>query len=429
MHTVVIGGGVIGLTTAYHLAREGEAVTVVDARNTGLGASDVNAGWFVPAEAAPVPGPGMVLKSMKWMLHRDSPLYIRPSLRPSFVRFMLGMWRRSNSADQRLGFEGHLRLAQGTVESFDDYRADGMRFEMHNAGLLMAFTDADNLEHHRDNLDLVRQFDLDPRVLIGDEVRDHEPKLSEAVYGGIYYPLERSLDPGALMRALHKRCVELGVQIEEHAPIDRVDRSGRRVSAVRSGARRFTGDRFVLAAGAWTGPVSKLFGHPLPVHPGKGYSVDVAPYGLRGPVNLSDAKVAINPLDDRLRLAGTMEFGGLDETINRVRVEAILRGPRTYFTDWEPPVRPPEAKAGCRPMTPDGKPVIGRLGDLTNTYVSSGHGMLGVTLAPGSAMAMTDLILHDRLSPDLNPFSPERFSRRARRARRTGANINHATGP
>jgi D-amino-acid dehydrogenase len=414
LHTVIIGGGIIGLTTAYHLAREGESVTIVEARNSGLGASDANAGWIVPAEAAPVPGPGMVLQSVKWMLRRDSPLYIRPSLNPSFVRFMLGMWRRCNANDQRLGFEGHLRLAQGTVGTFDEYRADGVDFEMHSRGLLRVFIQEASLQHQAEHLDLVRQFDLDPQVLIGDAVRVREPKLSDAVYGGIFFPHERHLDPGALVRGLQKRILELGVQIEENVPVNAVDTNGHVTIAVRSGTRRFTGDRFVLAGGAWTGPLSKLFGHPLPVRAGKGYAVDVGPYRLGCAVNLSDAKVAITPLDDRLRLAGTMEFASLDENINQVRVDAILRAPTAYFRDWRAPVKPPRAQAGCRPMTPDGKPIIGQLGDLTNTYVSTGHGMLGVTLAPGTAAALTDLILRGRLSPDLNTFSARRFAGRRR---------------
>jgi D-amino-acid dehydrogenase len=409
MHTVIIGGGVIGLTTAYHLAREGESVTLIDARATGRGASEVNAGWIVPAEAAPVPGPGVVLQSMKWMLRPDSPLYIRPSLRPSFIRFMLGMWRKSNARDQRAGYEAHLRLAQHTIETFDEYRADGIDFEMHNKGLLMAFTQKENLEHHRTNLDLVHQFALDPQVLIGDDVRNHEPLLSDNVYGGIYFPLERHLDPGALCRSLHRRLVEMGAEIVEDAPIDRVTRDGEKVTAVHSGSRTFRGDKYILAAGAWTGPVSRLFREPLPVRPGKGYSVEVAPYGLRGSVNLSDAKVAITPFEQRLRLAGTMEFGGLDEKINQVRVDAILRAPKTYFRGWEPPTTPVEAKAGIRPMTPDGMPIIGALGRLKNTYVSTGHGMLGVTLAPGTAAALTNLVLHDKISPALGVFTAARF--------------------
>lgn len=419
MHTVVVGGGVIGLTTAYHLAREGETVTLVEARSTGLGASDVNAGWVVPAESAPVPGPGLVLKSLRWMLQPDSPLYIRPSLRPAFVRFLLQMWRRCNYADQRLGFEGHLRLARGSIETFDEYAADGIDFEMHGNGLVMAFLERSNLEHHLDNLDLVRQFDLEPKVLIGDAVRQREPKLADRVFGGIYFPWERHLDPGSLMRGLHKRIQELGVQIEEHTPVDAVDVVDQAVRAVRSGSRTISGDRFVLAAGAWTGPLSVLFGQPLPVRPGKGYSIDLAPYGLRQAVSLADAKVAVTPLDGRLRLAGTMEFSGLDEDINLPRVSAILRAPGTYFRDWQPPVTAPVAQAGCRPMTPDGKPIIGRLGSLRNTFVSTGHAMLGVTLAPGTAAALTDLILRDRLSVDLNTFSPARFTKRVKHSANT----------
>lgn len=417
MHIVVIGGGIIGLATAYHLAREGAQVTVLDARETGRGASDVNAGWIVPAEAAPVPGPGVVLTSMKWMLRPDSPLYIRPSLHPEFLSFMFGLWRASNARDQRAGFAGHLALAEGTIESFDDYRADGMDFEMHTQGLLMAFLQRENLDHHLTHLDLVERYGLEPTVLEGDAVREHEPHLSDAVQGGLFFPKERHVDPRALAGALHRRLREMGVDLVEHAEVEGVQRTGDRVTSVSAAGRTFHGDAYLLAAGAWTGPLSRRFGVPLPVRPGKGYSIDVEPLALRSATNLSDAKVAVTPLARNLRLAGTMEFGGLDEDINRVRIDAILRAPQRYFRDWEPPRTPAVPQAGMRPMTPDGLPIMGRLGPLSNAYVSTGHGMLGVTLAPGAAAAMTDLVLHGVDSMRLRPFTPRRF-RRVRRSER-----------
>jgi len=414
MRTVVIGGGVIGLTTAYHLAREGTEVVVLDARATGLGASAVNAGWFVPAEAMPVPGPKVVGQTLRWMLRPDSPVYIRPSLDPRFAAFMLRMWRHCNARDQRAGFEAHLRLADATAGTLDEYCADGIDFEMHSAGLLMAFTRPETLEHHVGSLDLVRAHDLDPLVLHGDDVRVHEPLLSDRVVGGIFFPHERHLDSRALVVGLHKRLLEMGTRIVEDAPVDAVEFRGtaagaRAVSAVRTRGERHEGDSFVLAAGAWTEPLSAMFGHRLPVRPGKGYSVDIPPVRLRSATNLSDAKVALTPYADRLRLAGTMEFAGLDEDVNDTRVAAILRAPATYLRAWQAPAEPPRPRAGMRPMTPDGLPAIGAMPGLANAYVSTGHGMLGVTLAAGSARALTDLVLHGTRRPELAPFDPARL--------------------
>ena len=194
----------------------------------------------------------------------------------------------------------------------------------------------------------------------------------------------------------------------EEAPVERVERDGARVSAVRAGDRRLRADAFVLAAGAWSGPLSKQLGSPLPVQPGKGYSLDLPARDLRRPTYLTEAKVAATPLEGRLRLAGTMEFGGLEERIDPVRVGAIARAPAAFLRDWQVPAEP-TLGAGLRPMSPDGLPLIGRLEGLDNAYVSTGHAMLGLTLAPVSAVALSGLIVHARPSPLLEPFLPSRF--------------------
>ncbi len=414
-HIAIIGGGVIGLTQAYDLARRGAQVTVIDQRTTGRGASTVNAGWVVPAEAAPVPAPGVIAQSMKWMLHRDSPLYIKPSLAPSHVRFMLGMWRRSNARDFRAGLAAQLALAAGTMEMLDEYTADGVSFEMHTDGLLLAYLSAEKLHHHAEHLDIPASFGLDSAILMGDAVREREPALTDEVSGGIYFPSERHLDPGSLVAGLRARCGQLGVEFAENTRVTSVERRGDRIVAVRTDTERIPVDAVILAAGAWSGRAAGMFGADLPVRAGKGYAIDCnpVPVHLRTMVNLSDAKVAVTPLSNRLRLAGTMEFGPHDETVNEVRVAAILRAPAQYFRDWPADPTHVVAGAGMRPMTPDGLPIIGRLPGSVNSYVSTGHGMMGVTLAPGSAHAMSTLVLTGHSPRELLPFDARRFLRRA----------------
>lgn len=416
MRVVIVGAGVLGLTLAYDLARQGADVEVLDARASGQGASAVNAGWVVPAEAAPVPAPGLIMKSLKWMVHKDSPLYIKPSLDPAHVSFMVRMWRRCNERDFRDGYNAHLALADTTNDILDDYARDGIDFESHQTGLLMTFADRHNLDHHLTDLDLPAAYGLDPQVFLGDAVRDIEPALRSGLGGGLFFPHERHLDPVALTASLRRRIVELGGTIKENSAVTRVERVNETIVAVRSGERRISGDAFVVAAGAWTGAITALFGSPLPIRPGKGYSMDLtpAPIQVSHAINLSDAKVAVTPFHGRMRLSGTMEFAGLDEKVNAARVQAILQAPRGYFDDYVAPAAAPQAKAGMRPMTPDGMPVIGTLPGTVNAFVSSGHGMLGVTLGPGTSRALAERVLGGRLPTRLIPFSPTRFVRRAR---------------
>lgn len=410
MKVAVIGGGIIGLASAYHLLERGHEVVVVDGARVGSGASHGNAGWIVPAECGPVAGPGMVWQGLKWMVHRDSPLYVRPSLDPRFLRFMLAMARRCNRADFRAAFRANLALATETITLLDAYEADGAQFEMHRDGLIMAFARGEALHHHSVNLDISAAHGLDPQLLTGPELAEREPALDPSLAGGIVFPHERHVRPDSLVRALAERCRALGAQVMEHCPVTTVDRREHRVRSIGTAAGPVEADQFLLATGAYSRPLARLFGVSLPVRPGKGYGVDYtpAPVPLKAIVNLTDARVAVTPLDGTLRLCGTMEFAGLDTNVNQARVDAIRRAASRYFGGWSDPV-PGPAWAGARPMTPDGMPIIGELPGTDNGWVATGHGMLGLTMGPATGRAVAEAI-HAGSSPELlRSFSARRF--------------------
>ena len=183
---VIVGGGVIGLAAACALRGRGCAVTVVEAGRPGGVASHGNAGWIVPSLSGPVPAPGLVRTSVRWMLRPSSPLYVRPRADPTFLRWLLAFWRRCNARDYRAGLEAVAELNRRTMALFDAYRANGIAFEGYEDGLVFAYLDPRELEHDLRGLDLLRPFGYDaPAVLDGAAIRTLEPALTDAVAGGL----------------------------------------------------------------------------------------------------------------------------------------------------------------------------------------------------------------------------------------------------
>lgn len=419
MRIVVVGAGVVGLACAYELLRDGHDVTVLDRGPVGAAASHGNAAKVAVAECGPVPAPGMVVQGLKWMLRSDSPFYVKPSLEPGFVRFMVRMARHCTEDAFRAGLELHLRLASTANDLLDEWQAAGLEFEMHRRGVLLAYESAEHFQHRLRYQEAFSAHGSDAEVLDADGVHRVEPALSDRIRHGLYFTADRQIEPDSLTSALAEHVHKLGGQVVEHTEVRSFDRGASGVAAVVTARERWPCDGVVLAAGVWSGPLSERLGAPLPIRPGKGYSVDYtpAPITLRTSLTLEDAHVAVTPLDGMLRLAGTMEFSGLDERVNTTRVDAIKRAASQGFRDWNPaaPYRP--AWAGMRPMTPDGRPIVGALHE--DVWVASGHGMLGLTLAPSTARTIRQLVRGDVAEDPLT--SPRRFWNTRQVTRRRGA--------
>lgn len=412
MRVAVIGGGVVGLCCAFELDRQGAEVVVLERGRIGEGASRGNTGWVCPSFTYPLPAPGIIGEGLRGMLGGGA-LVIHPSLDPTFVRWLLGFRRSCSRERWEHGVRALLALNARTLELFDDYAASGVEFELHRSGLVLVATTAEGLEGYVTLFRELRAIGFSGAIeeLGPADACALEPSLApRAVRGGVHALVDRFVRPESLTGGLADRLGARRVRIEEKVEVRGVAASGGGV-VIETADGAVEADRAVVAAGASSPPLLRALGIRMPLVGARGYSVTIAGGDTRPrhALYLAEAKVGISSYHDTVRIAGVFELGRSQAALDRGRLRAMVSRCEPYFARWRPSAETPVLEwAGLRPMTADGLPLIGRAPALRNVFVATGHGMLGVTLAPATAAALAPLVLEGRVAPELLPFRPER---------------------
>jgi D-amino-acid dehydrogenase len=415
LRVVVVGGGVVGLSCAYELERAGAEVTVVERDRCGGATSLGNAGWVVPSISIPMPAPGVTGRALKMLFKHDGSLRLRPRLDPDFLRWCWGFWRSSSRERHEAGLEALMKLNQQTIQLYRDLRASGVEFEMHESGLLIAALSEETLEEYAELLETARTAGYAGEVqLLGKEaLLGMEPALSDAVAGAVYAKDDLHVRPDTLVSGLASYLAARDVDILEYTEVHALEPAGKGTWLVSTSCEELAADRLVVAAGMWSSGLLAKLGVRIPLESGKGYSVTASGRGTkpRHAMKLAEPNVACSPFEDAVRISGIFELGGRGSAVDRRLLDGVLRSASVFLRDWV--VEEPRFEwAGMRPTTPDDLPLIGAVPGFGHLYVATGHGMLGVTLAPATAVALAPLVLEGRTVPELEPFRLDRFSGR-----------------
>lgn len=405
---LVIGGGVIGVCTAWALAERGIGVRLVERGEICSGASHGNAGWIFPGHSMPIPGPGVIRQSLRWLLDPDSPLRIAPRPSLELLRWLWEFRGACNASAMRESYRLRRELSLAGLAHYAKLDTD-FDFGFTQRGLLLAFRSDAALAEARDELELLASLGGSGELLSSEALRGRVPALAANVAGGVYLPHDAHLTPGDFVCGLARAAEARGVVIDTGIEVLELRRSR---AGVRVGTTRgeVVADEVVLATGAWSGPLAAQLGIRLPVEGAKGYSIGVQRPDEFGevPVMLGEARVGVSPMGDLLRFAGTLELAGLDMRVSPRRVAAIRQAVREFLPGL-PKTKTVEIWRGLRPLTPDDLPLIGRPTRTRGLVVATGHGMKGISQGPVTGELVAQLLNGEPTELDLAPFSPDRF--------------------
>lgn len=410
-NAVVIGGGVIGVCSAYYLARAGWDVTLVEKGDICAGSSYGNGGLVVPSHSVPLAAPGVWLKGLRWMLSPESPFYIKPRLSPELMSWLWHFRRFCNPEHVRRALPVIRDLSYASLALFRELAAiEGFEFGYHQDGVLAIFRTEKGYEEGLKEARLLSEGGVATKVLDAAAAGALEPGLAPGVVGGILFPEDAHLIPDVFVRGLAAIVERMGVRLRTGTEVLGFRSAGQRIVAVETTRGDLQAGEVVLAAGAWSPGLAAALKLHVPIQPAKGYSITYRrpPGGPRLPLILGEARVGVTPMGQTLRLAGTLELAGLDLTINRRRVKAIVRSAGPYLVGAGD-LELLEIWRGLRPCTPDGLPIIGRSPRFENLILATGHAMIGLSLGPVTGKVVAQVAAAEPPLVDVRALRPERF--------------------
>lgn len=409
---VILGGGVIGLSTAAECVRRGHRVTVIERSPAQRGSSLGNAGMVVPSHFIPLAAPGMVALGLKWMWNPESPFYIQPRLSWDLFTWAWRFWRASTATHVR---ESAPLLRDLNLASREAYArlAEEEDFGLVKKGLLMLCKTARGLEEEGHTAAKALELGVPAAVLDAKGVAALDPAVTMDIAGGVYFPMDCHLQPERYVATLERRIRAGGGTLLYGAEATGWRREGNRLAAVRTTQGEVAGDEFVLCGGAWSPAMIEPLGVRLPMQAGKGYSVTIpAPVELPAICSIfTEARVAVTPMGGALRFGGTMEIAGLNERINPRRVAGIIKAVPHYYPKFEAAhFAGIEPWRGLRPCSPDGLPYLGRTGAASNLVVATGHSMMGLSLAPITGQLAAQIVSDEPTAYDVRLLNPDRYA-------------------
>jgi len=409
---IVVGSGIVGLSTAYFLQKEGHQVTVLDKSEIDSGASFVNAGYLTPSHIIPLASPGMITKGLKYMFNSSSPFYMKPRLDVEFLKWAWYFKKSSTKEKVERAMPIIRDINLLSRELYEDMKASGDLgdFQIGDKGLLMVYQTEKARDHEMEVVEKAAKIGLIGKHLSKEELKKIEPDVDFNAEGAILWECDRHTTPPLIMKKMLEHLAKNGVKINKGEEVLDVMVSNNKVTGVRTNRSEYQADEVVLAAGSWTSILSKKLNLALPLQGGKGYRINVeSPTGINMPAILMEAKMAVTPMEGFTRFAGTMEFSGINNIIRKERVEAIAKGAEHYYKGLKiSEADKNNAQCGLRPVTPDGLPYIGRVKAFDNLIIATGHAMMGWSLGPATGKLVTELISGQKLSMDIAPFHPER---------------------